>query len=468
MKKVQGFCLLILFFCMILTCVTPASAEPAVEQSSAGCNTLDASVGIAGEEQLLETASAAILYELNSGTMIYSHNPDMRIDPSGMNKIMTALLALEHGDPESVVVVSDDALAAVAYDALRIGLISGEEIKLQDLLYCMMVGSANDAATVIAEHIAGGQDAFVKMMNEKAVSIGCTDTVFMNPSGLSHEQQYTTARDLAKITEEALATEAFLPYFSAIEYLVPATNKSEERTLITTNYLMSTEKLPQFLDERVTGGKTGAFSAEDRSLICTAEKDGVSYLAVVMSTQGTKGSSGVSYSNFRETIALLDYGFENYAMRRLLTTEQVLEQFHVVGGENDVAAAPADALYSMMPVDMEMSELTYRCMQSQNSVTAPVRKGDCVGKVEVWYRSLCVSQCDLVAMHTVEQSGVHNVSLPTKGMESTEASYGTIILISLIVILTGVVIVGAFIVRKRHIPAKRTGKTAGKKKGGRS
>lgn len=463
MKKVRGI-YIILAVLSIISCALPVYAETVKADTPMGCSTLDAPVGLAGDEPILETANAVILYELNSDTMIYSYNPDMHIDPSGMNKIMTAMLALEHGDPESLVVVSNDALNSVAYDALRIGLVAGEEMKLQDLLYCMIVGSANDAAAVIAEYIAGGQDAFVKMMNEKASLLGCTDTVFMNSSGLSHEQQYTTARDLAKITKEALSIEAFQTYFSTTEYIVPETNKSEERNLITTNYLMSTAKLPQFLDERVTGGKTGAFSAEDRSLICTAEKDDVSFLSVVMSAQGAKGSAGVSYANFRETSLLLDYGFDNFSLRRLLTTEQVLDQFAVTGGANDVAVAPAEALYSMMPADMELSELTYQCVPLGNSISAPLEKGQAVGTVQVWYQSMCVGQCDLVAMYNVEQPGTHNVSLPTQGITSSSISAGNIILIGTILVLTVALIAGVVIIRKRYVSAINLDATLGKKR----
>ena len=135
----------------------------------------------------------------------------------------------------------------------------------------MMVGSANDAAAVIAEHIGTSQGAFVGLMNQRAKELGCENTQFMNANGLSHEEQYTTARDLAKITEAALHNEIFVELFSAIKYTVPATNKSEARELVTTNHLMSTETVRNQFDERVTGGKTGALNTTDRSLICTAE-----------------------------------------------------------------------------------------------------------------------------------------------------------------------------------------------------
>lgn len=427
----------------------PVFAQDQMMEMFDGCNTLDATSSLGGDQQVLETAQGIILYELGSETMVYSHNPDQLIDPAGMNKILTAMLALEHGDPESMVTVSNTALSAVASDALTIGLVNGEQIKLKDLLYCLMVSSANDAAAVIAEHIAGGQTAFVEMMNAKALQLGCTNTVFANPTGLSHEDQHATARDLAKITVAAIEIEGFMDYFSAVSYIVPATNKSQERKLTTTNYMMSTATVGTFFDQRVIGGKTGAFSSTDRSLICIAETEEARYLSVVMGAQGTRNSSGVSYANFHETAQLLKYGFENYALRRLLTQEQVLGQFEVIDGENDVAVAPVGAVYTMMPKDMPFSELTYRCIRSDQGITAPLKAGEVVGSVQVWYGSLCVSQSELVAMHDVARSGEHIISLTTGSASASGGAIKTIAVVVLMIILLILAVVGVVVLLRR-------------------
>ncbi len=464
MKKIQRICWLLVALCLCLSCSFPAAAQP--EQSMdtfEGCSTLDAQACLAGDQQLLDTASAVMLYELGSGTLVYSWNPDLLVDPSGMNKIMTALLAVEQGDPDSTVIVSNAALSSLEPGALTAGLASGEEIKLRDLLYCMMVGSANDAAAVIAEYIAGGQAAFVEMMNQKAQELGCSNTMFMNPSGLSHENQYTTARDLAKITAAALELEEFREYFCAASYTVPATNKSQERNLVTTNFMMSKETVSNFLDERVTGGKTGAFTTTDRSLICTAESGDVQYLSVVMSAQGTKGGTLSLYANFKETGVLLNYGFDNYSLRRLLTTDQVLARFEVIDGENDVAVASASAVHVMMPKEMNASDLTYRCIKTDSGVSAPISTGQCVGTVQVWYGSLCVSQSDLVAMHSVEQPGVHNISLPTTAGSDTDGTLKNTVLVVLIVLLVLALLLGGFVLIRSTLRGKTVKKGTKKK-----
>lgn len=433
MKKMRRFCLHLLVFVFVTGLCTPVMAQ---EESSLavseGCVTLDAAISLKGSEKLLDTAKAVILYEIGSDTLVYSWNPDQRLDPSGMNKLMTALLALEMGDPDAVVTVTRSALNSVAIGSVSAGLKADEQITMRDLLYCMMVGSANDAAAVIAEHIGGDQANFVGLMNQRAKELGCDNTQFMNANGLSHEEQYTTARDLAKITAVALRNETFAELFSAVKYTVPATNKSDAREIVTTNYLMSQDTVKNQFDERVTGGKTGALSTTDRSLICTAEKDGKRYLAVVMSAQGTVTANGLSvktFGSFEETRALLDHGFGQYSVRQVLHGNQVMDQFRVAGGENDVIGCPAEDIIVSLPVDVAAAEVTYKCVPTDGALTAPIEKGQVIGKVEVWFRNLCIGQCDMIAMHGVDEPGVNNISLKPSAEEQANTALRTWLMI---------------------------------------
>lgn len=402
-----------------------------------GCSTLDGQAPLSADP-LLDTAQGVILYELDTDTLVYAWQPELRVDPAGMNKIMTALLALEQGDLSSVVTVSKAALDSVGIGSVSAGLKVGEEITLEELLYCMMVGSANDAAAVIAEHIGGTQAAFVALMNQRAAELGCTDTQFMNANGLSHEQQYTTARDLAKITLAALEDPRFVTLFGAVSHTVPATNKSEERTLVTTNYLMSTETVRNQYDERVTGGKTGALSTTDRSLIATAEQGELRYLTVVMSAKGTVTGNGLSvktFGSFEETRALLDYGFENYGKHQLLYADKVMGQFPVSGGENDVIGCPGVELTVVLPNDSTQLDVSYRCVTDQELLTAPLQGGSIIGAVEVWFRGICVGQCDLVAMYDVAKPGEESFSVIPTAEAQAKRTWTTWLLIGSIAVL---------------------------------
>lgn len=446
------------FFCLITAVLVilcwSCGAVYAAQDVEQGCSTLDGQVCMYGEGQLLDTAKSVVLYELGTDTLVYSWNADQRLDPSGMNKIMTAMLAIQLGDLDGLVTVSRKALDSVGIGSVSAGLKVGEEITLRDLLYCMMVGSANDAAAVIAEHIGQDQEGFVQFMDQKAQELGCTDTNFLNANGLSVEEQYTTARDLAKITMAALQDPVFVELFGAVSYTVPATNKSEARELVTTNNLMLSNK--KQYDQRVTGGKTGALSTTDRSLICTAEVDDVRYLSVVMSAQGTVTANGLAvktYGSFEETRALLDHGFDGYAPRQLLHEEQVLDQFQVSGGENDVIGRPVQDLTVMIPNDMKALDISYRTVTSQEGLVAPIQKGQSIGTVEVWFRGKCVGQCDMVAMYGVDEPGVHNISLIPTAEATAKRAWTTWLLIIGIALLA-VLLIGCgvlLIMRKIRI-----------------
>ena len=424
MKKLSLFCLILVGLLCVQMLPVPAVATSA----SQGADTLEALVPLNSEQLEKTTAKAVILYELNSDTMVYGWQPDEKIDPSGMNKIMTALLAIELGEPETMVTVTREALKSVGIGAVSAGLKVDEQISLKDLLYCMMVGSANDAAAVIAEHISGSQESFVALMNQRAAELGCTGTVFMNANGLSHDEQYTTARDLAKITYAALKQPLFAELFSAVKYTVAATNLSEARELKTTNHMMSKETVRTEFDERVTGGKTGALSTTDRSLICTAQVGDSRYLSVVMSAKGTvSGHAVTGYGNFSDTEKYLDFAFENYSVRQLLYAGQVMEQIEVEGGQNDVVGCAGSDLYSALPVEMLTEDVAVRCIKQP--LTAPIKEGQQIGTVEVWYGDKCVGQCSLLAMYDVNEPGVYDYTLLPTAEETAKRTWITVLLI---------------------------------------
>lgn len=450
MKKNRLFCLILSVFLLIQS-VGMSVAATSVEQ---GADTLDAMVPLNGGQLEGTTAKAVILYELGSDTMVYAWQPDEAVDPSGMNKIMTALLAIEKGNPDAMVTVTRDALNSVAIGAMSAGLKVEEQISLRDLLYCMMVGSANDAAAVIAEHISGDQGSFVALMNQRAVELGCTGTKFMNANGLTHPEQYTTARDLARITLAALENELFVELFSAEKYTVPATNKSGERELKTTNHMMSKETVRTEFDERVTGGKTGALTTTDRSLICTAEQGDSRYLSVVMSAMGTvNGNAVTGFGNFADTGKLLDFGFENHSVRQLLYAGQVMEQFQVSGGQNDVVGCAGADLYSVLPKDMTVENVALRCLAG--TLSAPIQKGQTIGTVEVWYQDKCVGQCDLLAMYDVNEPGTSDFTLMPTAEETVKRTWITVLLIGGIALLAVVLVFVLVLVIRRRIIRKQ-------------
>lgn len=405
MKKIRSLCLFLAVIAL-MTCLQPDVQAAAADQSVlSGCHSVDAAQQLSEGGRIAETANAVIVYERNSDTMIYTWNPDQRIYPSSMVKLMTALIAIEKGNPEDKVIVTKRALSYVAIGSVSAGLVAGEELTLQDLLYCMMAASANDAATVIAEHIAGSQEAFIAMMNQRAVELGCKDTNFTNAHGLHDENSYTTARDICRITDYALDNETFKTLFCAKSYIVPATNKSEERTVYTSNYMMSTDVNKKYFDSRVTGGKTGSTNEGGRCLVATATGGNMDLLTIVMGAKATYEENGLAlerFGSFEETAALLDYALEKFEYRQIFYVGQVISQYPVSGGENNVVVQPSQNAATVLPKDIDESQLSWIYGESVGTLTAPIEQGQPISLLQVWYGSKCLAQTELMAINAVD------------------------------------------------------------------
>ena len=405
MKKIRTICL-ILCCVLLLTPMGVSAQGQRVDQSvENGCHSVDAKMQLSEEGKLTDTAKAVIVYELGSDTMIYTWNPDEKIYPSSMVKLMTALIALEKGQLTDRVVVTKRALSHVAIGSVSAGLTAGEELTLEDLLYCLMVPSANDAATVIAEHIGGSQDGFVKLMNQRAQELGCLSTNYTNAHGLHDSEMYTTARDICRLMDAALENPEFRKMFCTESYTVPATNKSEAREVYTSNYMMSDHTIKKYYDPRVTGGKTGATDEAGRCLVATSEGKGMELLTIVMGAQPTYEPGGLAlktFGSFEETKVLLDHALEKYEYRQIFYEGQTISQHPVEGGTNDVATKPEKTASTVLPVDIDVNKLNWIYGDNIGTLTAPIAKDQAISVIQVWYGSKCLAQTNLVAANAVE------------------------------------------------------------------
>lgn len=449
----------ILVFALLMGSLSVVAVTENDRAATAGCSSIEAKLPIGGSDKLVESAEAVFLYELNTDTLVYGWNMDARIDPTGMVKILTVMVALEHCDLEEVVTVGDVHKVPELIGSVSVNLKKGEQIKMKDLLYCIMVASGNDAAYVVAEHIAGSQSEFVKLMNIKALELGCTDSEFANAHGLSGTGQYATARDLARITEAALEDPLFTEMFCAEEYTVPATNKSEERHLLTTNYMMSTLYTGKYYDVRVTGGKTAAASLTDRSLICTAEVGTSRYLCVLMSAEAVVSADGFvvqHYGSFEETKAVLDYGFRNFAVRQIVDNSQAVGQYAVPGGANDVVVHPSKDLYTVLPIGVTSEDLQWRSVVDADSLQSPISAEQALGTLEVSFQNIILGTCDLCAMHgvAVEGSVIQNATHLVKPEPERFDYKGLLIKIG-IVLAVILVLVGLILILIRLVNSAR-------------
>lgn len=443
MKKRCIICMFLALCILLGLAGLPASAE----NSGDSCYGLDANRALDGSKKVLESAQAVMLYELNTDTMVYSYNVDKQINPTGLVKLLTVLIALEEGNLDDMVPVYQSTLNTVAIGAVSAGLKADEELTLRDLLYCIMVSSANDACAVVAAYLGGNQAGFVEMMNAKATELGCTASNFANAHGLADSAQYSTVRDLAIITKAALENPLFCEMFAVTGYTVPATNKSDERVLNTTNNMMRHGM--EHYDPRVSGGKPAAATTKDRSMICTAEVGSARYLCIVMNAKATISDNGLvilRYGIFEEVSALLNYAEDGFEVRQILDDSQVMYQYTVDNGQNDVLLRPAVDKSVVLPKDCDVSKLKFDHTLLSSACNAPIRLGDKMGTITISYGDLMVGQCDLLAMNSVEPAGTTITDAERMDVVTTDPNarwkqwvrYGLVILAALLVV--GVVI----------------------------
>ena len=381
-----------------------------------GCRTIDGQSPLGGSERMLETAQSAFVYESSTDTVIYAYNPDLRMYPGSLSKILTALIALEEGKLSDVITVSTREISQLPVGAITAKLKEGEKVTLEDVLHCLILESANDAALIIAEYVAGNEADFVVLMNQRVQEMGCTNTYLTNCHGLDDAQQYTTARDMAKITLEATKNATFREIFKAKRYTIPPTNKKdEERKLASGNHLVYELVLPQFNDLRVTGGMPSYVSAAaGASIVFTAEDKGMSLVFVIMGTVRTMKENGYSvkyYGNFEESLDLLEYTFSGYKINRLLYNGQAMNQFPVSNGESSVVGCSKIALDTVLPVTAKMDNLDPRYTIQNGGLNAPISEGQQIGTVQLWYNASCVAETELYAMSEVTTAGNNGVTI---------------------------------------------------------
>ena len=266
------------------------------------------------------TSTAAVVMEDSTQTMLYSKNMDQVLYPGATVKVMTTLLALENCQLSDQVTMTATGVSGVTDGGANISAQLDEVFTVEQCLYAIMLSSANDVALQLAEHIGGSTDAFIQMMNDRASQLGCTNTVFTNPTGLPDENQHTTAHDMALIMKAAIDNESFRTIAGTASYTIPATNVSGGERVLTNNFsMMSASNAAYF--QYCLGGREGYTEASGSTLVCAAEKNGITLIAVVL-----QGASGVTAT---EAGSLLNYGFDNFQMLSLGDND-----FNMVSGGN--------------------------------------------------------------------------------------------------------------------------------------
>jgi len=347
------------------------------------------------EDSLNLESESAILIDYASGKVLYEKNADAKLPMASMTKIMSMLLIMENIDNGNLnyndkVVISKNASGM---GGSQVFLQEGEEYKLEDLLKCIAVSSANDAVVAMAEKISGSVEAFVELMNKKAKDLGLENTNFANPHGLDNENHYSTARDMAKMGQELLKYQDILRFTSIYEDYLTKPDGSQV-------WLVNTNRLVRFYDG-VDGLKTGYTTDAGYCLTATAKKNDLRLISVVM-----KASSGDSRS--KDTATLLTYGFNSYKNVIIYSKDKELGEVQVVNGRVDKAKVylKEDAT-QLLGVTEKPKDYSFNIKASK--IKAPINKNTVVGTVEIIdNEGDIVREVDIIIKEELEKANFWN------------------------------------------------------------
>ena len=344
------------------------------------------------EEKLSLNARAAVLMDADSGRILYGKNETMAFPMASTTKIMTLIVALEHNEPDQIVMAS---AGASAMPEVRLGVHEGERYRMEDLYYAMMLESFNDAAMMIAEGTVGSVENFAELMNEKAISLGCTQTYFITPNGLDAADEKgvhsSTAEDMAKIMRYAIDNEDFLKITQTADYSFTDCDRKRSFEVHNKNVLLT-------MMDGVLSGKTGYTADAGYCYVCAVKKDDRTFIAALLGS-GWPPHKGYKWSDVQ---TLLDYGDKNYRYQTIDISKGVPDrQVHVMNGEQDFATVRAKQTNYRFLLSSEDKVHVESVLPGQ--LEAPVEAGQSVGSIRIFVNGDLTAENDYI---TADRIGI--------------------------------------------------------------
>lgn len=342
-------------------------------------------VQVQAAENIKVNSLSAVLIDATNGRVLWGKNEETPMAMASTTKIMTAIIALENADLKSEVTVSKRAASA---PEVKMGLKTGEKIRLEDLMFALMLQSSNDAAIAIAEHIGGTVENFCEMMTNKAKEIGAKDTLFVTPNGLDAGDHHSTAYDMAIIAKYALENEEFVKLIGTKEVTTPVSGGNYKSYHITNKNRLLNEY------EGATGVKTGFTNKAGHCFVGSAKRDGVELVSVVLASGwGSKGKE----QKWIDTKTILNYGFSNYSNEKIINKGETAGKIKVLNSpENNEIEVLYNNDFEMLMSQEE--KLGIKIVSDIPDVLeAPVYKGQTVGKAEIYINDELMAEVELIA-----------------------------------------------------------------------
>lgn len=347
--------------------------------------TLSPTTSFAETTEITTYSPHCIVMEASTGKIIYEKGAHDIVPPASTTKIMTAILALEHCALTDTATVSREAIFSVPVGYSHAYLVEGEVLTIDQLLHILLIPSANDAANVLAEHIAGSVSSFATMMNTKALELGCLNTHFVNPNGIHASNHTTTAYDLALMGRYAMQNETFRSIVSTTQYTLPATNKYAEanRFFKNTNELIrpdDRDRVDNYYYPYTTGIKTGYTNPAKDCIVASAKKDEIEYIVVILGADRTENGLSGRYLDCKN---LFDYAFSNYKLQDIQEENSVLKQVSISNTgifSKHLDVLVQDKITLLLKKDTDISTITPTVTISSDLV-APIAKNAVIGTI---------------------------------------------------------------------------------------
>lgn len=384
-----------------------ASASDSTDNTAVTTADNDSSVTALASNSPALDATAALLVSPDSGMVLYSKNADQKRYPASTTKIMTALLTLENVSNLDETVTSEAVdFENVTADSSNAGILLGEQVTVRDLLYALMLPSANEAAYMLARHVGGSWEQFVDMMNDRAAELGCTGTHFCNPCGLHEEDHYTTACDLYLIAKEAMKDVTFRDIVSTVQHRMAKTNLHEERIIYTTNQLIFSSFQP-WSYANCLGIKTGHTSQAGNCFVGYAEYGDAKLFSVVLGCSDSSKEYPSVAASFTDTKKLCQWGFENFTSKTLARQgeEVTYTKVKLSTDTNQLLLTAKADVVALLPKDLDVKALEL-VEDIPEEVKAPVKAGDPIGTATYRYNGTDYGTVELVALNDISRSTV--------------------------------------------------------------
>lgn len=348
-------------------------------------------------EDLAPNAKSAIMIEASTGEILFQKNKDEKLAPASMTKMMSMLLIME--EIESGNLKWDEEVTASerasSMGGSQIFLKAGEKMTVTDLLKGVAIASGNDAVVALAERISGSEEAFVKRMNTRGKDLGLKNTNFVNATGLTADNHYSSAYDMSLIAKELVKHEKVLEFTSTYEDYLRKDTKSPF-------WLVNTNRLVRF-KEGVDGLKTGFTDEAGYCLTATMKKDGMRLITVVMKEENTNKRSA-------DTTKMLDYGFNVYMVQTILDEKTTIEKREVeLGKKLTTEIIPKENITILNKKSDEIKNITYKT--KIGNITAPVKKGDIVGSIDILEDNKIISTIYATVKEDIEKASIITIYL---------------------------------------------------------